>query len=141
MSNSTFNTATPLPDDIQQELIMSANNGLTKSTWSGYRGVWKHVLECSTSTGMSTSLPFSPDQVYNLIGYWMARKHLKAKTISSYLSGLRMIHIINGFPEVMLRTPTVELILSGRANLDEIKSREKPSRLPITLKKLEAINL
>ena len=118
---------------------MAANNGLAATTWKGYQGVWKHIRECASVTGMSTDLPFSREQTYTLVGFWLSRKNLKSKTISSYLSALRMIHITAGFPDVQLRTPTIELVLAGRANQDELKSRGKPSRLPITLSKLDAI--
>ena len=50
-----------------------------------------------------------------------------------------MLHIVEGFPEVQLRTPTIELVLAGKANWDEIQSRNKPKRLPITLAKLDLI--
>ena len=74
-----------------------------------------------------------------MVGYWLSRKNLKSRTISSYLSALRMIHIAEGFPGIQLRTPTIELVLAGKANLDELQSRDKPKRLPITLAKLDLI--
>ena len=67
----------------------------------------------------------------------LTRKNLKATTVSSYLSALRMQHIIRGHLDVTLRSPLVDMVLSGRANWDEIQARPTPQRLPMTIKKLE----
>ena len=104
MTYQTFGNLGSIPEDIKEHLVWAGNNALTDKTWKQYQGVRKHILECAKATGMSTDFPFSTDQVYTLVGFWLSRKNLKSRTVSSYLSALRMLHIVEGFPDVTLRT-------------------------------------
>ena len=82
------------------------------------------------------------DQVLVFIA-WLIKRNLAGKTINSYLSGLRTIHLTKGVDSPALRPPIVNAILEGRAHIDSIRSRlnGKAQRLPVTpsvLKLLQA---
>ena len=128
-----------LPDDIAAGLVMSANNGLTNRTWRQYNVVLSHVDECARVTGMSKEFPFDRSQVLTLVGYLLTRKKLKSSTISSYLSALRMQHVVRGHLDAVMRSPLIDLILQGKANWDEVQARAIPQRLPMTLVKMELL--
>ena len=66
------------------------------------------------------SLPFCLNKVLDFIG-WMKARDLKSRTISTYLSGVRMYHISMGHNEPSLRQPMVKLILKGQSNMERVQ--------------------
>jgi hypothetical protein len=60
---------------------------------------------------------------------------LQSRTISTYLAGLRQIHLAQGILIPVLRPEIVKQLLTGASNLERIKSRLdlKVSRLPVTI--------
>ena len=63
-------------------------------------------------------------------------RDLKSKTIDEYLSGLRLVHLTEGFDLPYLKEPIVKLILSGKHNWDNVRKQiegNRNKRDPITL--------
>ena len=88
------------------------------------------------------SLPFDMSKVLEFIG-WMKARNLKSKTMSTYLSGVRMYHISMGHNEPGLRQPIVKLILKGQSNMERIQKMlmGKVGRLPVTIKVMKLIKV
>ena len=65
----------------------------------------------------------------------MDKRKIRANSIDKYLSGLRMLHLTQGFDAPCLRDPIVKLILTGRSNWDNIKDKleGRKQRDPVTL--------
>merc|ERR1712105_44441 len=95
-------------------------------------------------TGADMSLPFNGDKTLEFVG-WMIEKQYKSRTMSSYLSAVRMFHIACGFNEPCLREPIIKMILKGQDNWDKIQEKIIGiiGRLPVTIKvmKLLKVNL
>ena len=123
-------------------LTQLANFGLARRTWATYESAINNLKRCQEETGVDMSLPFSPDKVLEFIA-WMKARKLKSRTMSSYLSGVRMYHIASGFPEGGLREPIVKLILKGQANLEKVEKLigGKKGKLPVTIKVMKLLKL
>ena len=83
--------------------------------------------------------PMSECQVLIFIAYLWEIRHLKSKTISNYLSAVRMLHLTNGDSIPCLRPSSVQLVLKGLGNKDGEEVKLKPSREAVTLGTLELL--
>lgn len=97
---------------------------------------------CQEETDSRFELPMKEKDVLLFLA-WLVERGLQARTISSYLSGIRMFHLRSGFYIPALRTELVKQILEGRTHLDAVSRRlgEKPVRLPVTPTILKLIKL
>jgi hypothetical protein len=79
-------------------------------------------------------LPLNNKSILIFIDYLARKRGLKGTSISSYLSGLRQLHIIQNFDPPAFRTGLVKLVLRGISNQDGITTRDKgmTGRLPMT---------
>ena len=125
-----------------ETLAQMANFGLAGRTWATYGSAINNLRRCQEETSVDMSLPFSPDKVLEFIA-WMKSRKLKSRTMSSYLSGVRMYHIASGFPEGVLREPIVKLILKGQANIEKIEKLigGKKGKLPVTINVMKLLKL
>ena len=105
-----------------EALTTLANFGLAGRTWATYGSAVNNLRRCEEETGIDMSLPFGPNKVLEFVA-WMKARNLKSKTMSSYLSGVRMYHIASGYAEGLLREPLVKLILKGQDNWDKLQDR------------------
>ena len=92
------------------------------------------LLKCSKDTNQDMELPLNSRKVLIFIDYLARTRGLKGATVSSYLSGLRQLHIVHNLDPPEIRTGLVKLVLKGISNRDGISSREAnyKGRLPIT---------
>jgi integrase len=123
-----------LPPEIAESVAKYGNLAVTKSTWSTYRSAKAMLTKCQTGRNTDLSLPFNERKALIFID-WMAReKNLRHATISSYLAGVRQLHIINGIEPPNFRSGLVKLVLKGIENNDGIKKRQSnyTGRLPMT---------
>ena len=79
-----------------KELATLANFGLSGKTWNTYQTTINHLNKCENDTGANMSLPFDLNKTLEFIG-WMKARGLKSRTMSTYLSGVRMHHISLGY--------------------------------------------
>jgi hypothetical protein len=79
-------------------------------------------------------LPLNNKSILIFIDYLARKRGLKSTSISSYLSGLRQLHIIQNFDPPAFRTGLVKLVLRGISNQDGITTWDKgmTGRLPMT---------
>ena len=80
------------------------------------------------------SLPFNIEKTLTFVAWMMEERKIKSTSIEKYLSGLRMIHITQGFDVPCLREPIIKLILTGKKNWDNIREKlnSKSKRDPVT---------
>ena len=124
-----------LKDKKSAETLASmANFGLAGRTWATYGSAVNNLRRCEEETGIDMSLPFDSNKVLEFIA-WMKARDLKSRSMSAYLSGVRMYHIASGFPEGVLREPLVKLILKGQANIEKIEKLVgvRKGKLPVTI--------
>lgn len=128
-SFSNFNIDSHYTDILKH----AANHSLAKKSWSAYKTAGNMLGRCAEETGCDMSLPLAEKQVLLFIA-WLIERGLKSRTISSYLSGIRMAHLSRGVYIPILRSDLVKQILDGRLHLDHINSSldNKPRRLPVT---------
>ena len=125
-----------------ETLTKLANFGLAGKTWETYGSAINNLKRCQEETGVDMTLPISSDKVLEFIA-WMKVKNLKSRTMSSYLSGVRMYHIASGFSEGVLREPIVKLILRGKANLEKVDKlvSGRKGKLPVTIKVMKLLKV
>mgnify|MGYP003891633467 CR=1 FL=1 len=138
-SPSSFNSY-PIPQHLAQTLSCAANYSLTKQTWSVYRTAQKMLHKCCTETNSSFSLPLSSTDILTFTA-WLLNRGVKASTISSYLSGLRQVHLSNGIDIPIIRSDLISLILRGQSHLDNLSPKSKQTRLPVSPTILRVLKL
>jgi hypothetical protein len=123
-----------LPKETAESIAKFSNLGVAQSTWNTYRTAKTMLLKCSKETGHSMELPLNNKNILIFIDYPATKRGLKSASISSYLSGLRQLHIIQNFDPPAFRTGLVKLVLCGISNQDGITARDKgmTGRLPMT---------
>lgn len=89
------------------------------------------LFKCSDETGITFSLPLTCTDILSFTA-WLLSRDVRSSTISSYLSGLRQMHLSNGLIIPEIRSDIVNQVLRGKANFDAVHPTNKPPRLPIT---------
>ena len=119
--------------ETAEALARKANYGLASSTKESYRTAINHLRRCEEEIGVDMSLPFDDNKTLEFLG-WMEARGLRSRSMSTYLSGVRALHIASGFKEPFLRNPMVKLILRGQDNYDKLEDRMtgKLGKLPVT---------
>jgi hypothetical protein len=122
-----------IPQEVASYLEDLGDHGLAKKTWSSYATAERLLFKFHKDKGIKPELPLTEDTTLLFI-YWLAaERKLKAGTISSYLAGIRQLHITKGLPEPRIRSDLVNLILQGLMNKENKLNRGKDSsRKPIT---------
>jgi hypothetical protein len=77
-------------------LTEAGNHGLAKSTWSIYGTAERLLAMCGKHTNRKMDFPLTEADILEFIGWLMYERKVKAGTISSYLSGVRQLHILKG---------------------------------------------
>ena len=129
-----------LPHDWKALLASTANHSLCRTTWSVYKTAANLLLKCSQELHMYMSIPLSQDNVLIYTAYLLNRG-LKSSTISSYLAGLRQLHMSQGTSIPNIRSDIVSQILKGKTNLDAFSPNPRPKRLPVTPSVLRLIKI
>ena len=75
-----------------------------------------------------------------LVSYLLSLGTLKAKTIESYLSALRVWHLTKGFFVQNLRPDIVKSLLTGKGHLDDDIDRDDFGRMPVLLEHLDLLH-
>ena len=108
---------------------------LTNETKAQYNTALNHIARVEEYTGSEMSLPFDVTKTLNYVGYLLEVRGCTAKTVSSYLSALRMLHLCQGMDPSCLRPTIVTLILRGQEHFDEVRKtlEQKPKRIAVTV--------
>ena len=140
ISASFKNCAISEPD--KKLLLEAANHSLSSRTWSSYKTVKNLLALCEVNTKKDLSLLLDQNKTLVFIA-WLINRGLKARTINSYLSSLRMLHLSEGLTPPTLRTDLVKQVIEGRVHIDSTMGRleAKPKRLPVTPTILKLIKL
>ena len=125
-----------------ETLAEMANFGLASRSWATYGSAVKNLKKCQEETGIDMSLPMEPNKILEFIA-WMKARGLSSRSMSSYLSGVRMYHIASGFSEGVLREPMVKLILKGQANMEKIEKivGVRKGKLPVTISVMKLLKV
>ena len=93
------------------------------------------LKKCEEDTGKNLSFPMDHTKSLIFAG-WLLERNLSHATIDKYLSGLRQLHLVAGFPDPNLRTDLLKQIIKGRKNQNTVEETvgECKSRIPITPK-------
>jgi len=129
-----------LPRALLESAIKAANNSLTSHTWVCYESVKKHIKSCQAFTKRRFSFPFTEQMVVVFVSYLLSLGSLKAKTIESYLSALRVWHLTKGHFVQNLRPDIVKALLTGKGHFDDDIDRDDFGRMPVLLEHLDLLH-
>ena len=126
----------------KEYLAAIANHSLSKKSWSAYTTAGNLLIKCQNETNTSMALPLDDEKVLTYVA-WLFSRGLQSRTISTYLAGLRQIHLAQGILIPVLRPEIVKQLLTGASNLERIKSRLnlKVSRLPVTITLMKLLKI
>ena len=108
-----------------------ANHSITRNTWSTYQTANRMLKLCFDSRNTIVSYPLSLGDLLIFIS-WLNNRGLSPTTISSYLSGIRLIHLTAGLEAPDLRSDIVSQVLTGAKHINAVSIKSKPVRMPIT---------
>jgi hypothetical protein len=116
-------------------LATLGNLGIAKATWSTYKTARTMVEKCERETKIDLSLPFNQRKVLVFIDWLVRIRKLKGTTVSSYLAGVRQMHVVRNIDPPVMHSALVKLVLKGIANRDGIAKRRNGAtgRLPMTV--------
>jgi hypothetical protein len=112
-----------LPDEVKISLAELGNFGVAKSTWSTYKSAERLLLKCQAECKTKFDWPLRTENVLLFIHWLVTIRGVKGGTVSSYLSGIRQLHILDGIDPPNLRPEVVKLILKGIEHKDNANSR------------------
>ena len=123
-----------LTPQAKESLASLANFGIAKSTWSSYRTAEKMLLTCQKDMNTTFPLPISRDNVLVFIDWLIRIRGVRGATVTSYLSGIRQMHVARGMDPPNIRDGFINLVLKGKMNKDAAEKRAgtKRTRLPVT---------
>ena len=132
-----------LPADIERTLQRAGNNSLAQRTWGVYKTAENHLAKCAADTGNPMTPPLGRRDILLFVGWLLNTRKVRPTTVESYLSGLRTIHLVNGFDTQCLRPEIVKSIITGAKNITAIEDRAcaKPRRVPVTLTLLKLLKI
>jgi hypothetical protein len=85
-----------LPDEVKISLAELGNFGVAKSTWSTYKSAERLLLKCQAECKTKFDWPLRTENVLLFIHWLVTIRGVKGGTVSSYLSGIRQLHILDG---------------------------------------------
>ena len=88
------------------------------------------------------TLPLDDEKVLTYVA-WLLSQGLQSRTISTYLAGLRQVHLAKGILIPVQRPEIVKQLLTGASNLERIKSwlGLKISKLPVTITLMKLLKI
>jgi len=116
---------------VASTLSHLANHSITRNTWSTYQTANRMLKLCFDSRNTIVSYPLSQGDLLIFIS-WLNNRGLSPTTISSYLSGIRLIHLTVGLEAPDLRSDIVSQVLTGAKHINAVSIKSKPVRMPIT---------
>ena len=117
-----------LPTSIVTALVSASNQSLALNTWSTYKTAENHLKRCEIDTGVRMRFPMDDRMILAFVGWLLTVRKVGAASVRQYLSGLRTIHLKNGYLPGNLRPELVKSIIKGQ---EQQQSRIKMSTLTL----------
>lgn len=130
-----------LPENVKSSLAELGNFGIAKSTWSTYKSAERLLLMCQAECKTKFEWPMKPENILLFIHWLITVRGVKGGTVSSYLSGVRQLHILKGLDGSNLRPEIVKLVLKGKEHKDMANSRDGvgDNRIPMTVELMKVL--
>ena len=130
-----------LPDQVKQDLAGLGNFSLARSTWSTYKSSERLLLRCQSDVKKKFDWPISTENVLLFVHWLVFVRGVKGNTISSYLSGIRQLHIMKGMDAPNIRPDIVKMVIKGKEHKDRAGKREGTGdlRLPMTVQLMKTL--
>jgi len=128
-------TSLGLGKSIEDDLLSLAGHSLTQRTWASYRTAERMFLTYCKQNMTSNSLPINQSTLAGFVHWLIYKRGLKGASVSNYLAGIRMMHIVKGIEAPTLRSDFIQLILTGKKNQDaarRLRGEENKERQPVT---------
>ena len=116
---------------VNEQAMSLFVNGLAKSTRRTYSAPQRRFLEFCFWSGkvQSGGSPLTPSEWTLILFITELSRSLKASSIKVYLSGVRSLHVENGFDNPLKNRPCLEQVLCG---IKRSQGLERRPHLPIT---------
>ena len=127
--------AIDLPASVAASVTASALRGLVsaslaRSTWAKYSSGWKAFCEFEAHHDASFSWPLSQGVIRVFVVWCIGVRSLRPNTARAYLSAIRFVGLLRGFPPLPPKTdPLLGLILSGATHVPWVLPRPSTRRV------------
>jgi hypothetical protein len=140
-SNDKFLEGLQLPEYVIATLGPLASYSLAKGTWSSYRTAERLLLMCFKDRGHQLELPCSQEDILIFVSWLIKVRKVKAGTVSTYLAGIRQMHIMKGMPVPEIKTELIKFLLRGMKHKENIAERQggTAKRLPMTMNMMKLL--
>ena len=133
-----------IPDVVHDSVIGVAlcgyvNAALAKASWEKYSSGWRAFCNFEEHTQVSSAWPLSREVIRSFAIWCLRDRQLKAASVRTYLSGLKLIHTLKGFPDAPnLKDGLLDLILTGAGKM-ALSSPTPSTRRVVTLPMLRLL--
>ena len=133
--NNSFAPPAPLLLKTQDYISASISN----STWRNYSAALSSFQKFELSTNISNPWPLEIGVLRAYTSFALSSGNLSPNTVSNYLSSLKFLHLIKGFPAPqILQDELIKMILRGAKNTNPNKFRDNKRRI-VSLSLLQAL--
>ena len=149
VGSSKYGNRSKIPDQLLSSFHISDSSkailaeagefSLARSTWSTYNTAAKLQKECEKQLGRNLVYPWSEADTLEFIGWLLSVRKVKSSTVSSYLAGIKQLHVLQGVEPPQLKSTLVKFLLRGQKNKDNIEARKSQKRLPITINMMKLL--
>jgi hypothetical protein len=125
-----------LCDELKKLVLYSKTN----STWAKHSAGWRLFEEYVVTYNTSAQWPVSIPNARSFVVWALKSKKLKASTVKTYLSSLKLAHTLKNLPcPEYLNDDIIKMSLKGAANLECISGNSTIMRAPMTIDILQII--
>jgi len=126
----------------ESELMDIAGHGVALKTWASYRSAERMLATYMKENRMKLELPIEKHTITGFVHWLIFKKKVKSGTVSNYLAGVRMLHVVKGMDPPELRDNFIKLVLTGKKNQEaaaRLRGEASPERQPVSLDVLRLI--
>lgn len=109
------------------------------STWDSYLTAWRCFEQFCLKREISYSLPCDIDMICDFLAFMCYEKNLESTTALSYLSALRLLHVLNKYEDSQFDDGLVDIFKEGVTNNSLIHDSTTVSRHVITWEVLQIL--
>jgi hypothetical protein len=124
---------TKLDNKVIDELSHLAEHSIARKTWDTYRTAERMLLKFGKEKKATLDWPLQEEIILRFVHWLICDRGLSAASVSSYLAGVKKLHVIKGMEEPKIRTSLVQMIIEGKKNIEAAeKVGYKDKRQPVT---------
>ena len=105
---------------VRKQIRSMACLSLATTSWTSYRSGWNSYSAFIQHYGYVYSLPASVTMLLDYINYLQNWRQVRVGTISSYITALKKLHLLNRCKVTQFDDPDIQMYMRGLSNLEAL---------------------